>query len=270
LWPSSDLHGAWDQDKIIGHNAPLYQLPGESEFFRENLNVDACVKYWLANGAPKEKLIVGMPLYGRTFTLTNAANYKPGDKFLGPGSKGKYLGESGVLSYMEFCEQQLTNKWTMEWESNQQVSYGHTTTEWVGIDNEKSIELKAKYVLSNGLGGAMVWSVDMDDFLGICSSTGRKYPLLNALYNTLNGGILPPVTPTAKPTPTVTVTSSPSGNSANCAKLGTFRDPNNCNRFYTCQVINQIVTFQSCGAGLMYDTVYGVCNWPAAVDCRNL
>lgn len=41
-----------------------------------------------------------------------------------------------------------------------------------------------KFVISAGLAGAAAWSVDMDDFRGLC---GTPYPILGAISNSLNG-----------------------------------------------------------------------------------
>lgn len=41
-----------------------------------------------------------------------------------------------------------------------------------------------KFVITSGLAGAAAWSVDMDDFRGLC---GSSFPLLSAISSTLNG-----------------------------------------------------------------------------------
>jgi len=79
-----DFHGSWD--KVTGHIAPLYFNPGDSEDF---LNVDYSIRYWIKAGAPRSKLVMGVPLYGQTFTLAEPANnglyaptYGPGRSYL--------------------------------------------------------------------------------------------------------------------------------------------------------------------------------------------
>lgn len=46
----------------------------------------------------------------------------------------------------------------------------------------KSIYFQAEYAKAKGLGGVMVWSVETDDFKGLC---GKVDILLNAIKTTL-------------------------------------------------------------------------------------
>jgi chitinase len=94
-----DYHGVWDA--FVGHNAPLYEGPDDTTDLQKQLNIDASIQYWLAQGAPKEKLILGMPLYGRSFTLANPADYKPGALHNGPGMAGPFTNTPGMLGYNE-------------------------------------------------------------------------------------------------------------------------------------------------------------------------
>lgn len=56
---------------------------------------------WVAKGAPKEKLVIGLPTYGRTFTLTNASLTDISAPSLKGGLPGQYTRESGFLSFFE-------------------------------------------------------------------------------------------------------------------------------------------------------------------------
>lgn len=60
------------------------------------------MNYWVQKGAPRHKLNVGLPLYGRSFTLSDASksgiNAPARD---GGGTAGKYTREKGYLAYYE-------------------------------------------------------------------------------------------------------------------------------------------------------------------------
>jgi hypothetical protein len=58
-------------------------------------------KYWVQLGAPPEKLNIGLALYGRSFTLKNAADHGVGSPAKGGGKAGKFTQEEGYLSFYE-------------------------------------------------------------------------------------------------------------------------------------------------------------------------
>lgn len=93
-----DFHGKWERE--TGHNAPLYAPSSDSEW-RKQLSVDNAASIWSKMGAPKDKLVIGMPTYGRTFTLSNPANYKVNSPASGGGKAGEYTKEAGFLAYYE-------------------------------------------------------------------------------------------------------------------------------------------------------------------------
>ena len=65
-----DYHGKWD--KKTGHNSPLRPRPSDSGDDLI-LNVDYTLQYLLQLGATRQKTVLGVPLYGRAFTLVDAA-----------------------------------------------------------------------------------------------------------------------------------------------------------------------------------------------------
>ena len=70
-----DYHGKWDRK--TGHNAPLYPRPNEKGQ-DVLLNVDNTLEYLMKKGALPEKTVLGVPLYGRAFSLMNPHDYKMG------------------------------------------------------------------------------------------------------------------------------------------------------------------------------------------------
>lgn len=164
-----DFHGSWDH--TTGENAPLYD--SSSEF-----SVDAAVNYWIQSGASPSKLVLGIPLYGRTFTLANENNFGLNAPTYGPGNAGPLTNTAGFLGYNEIC----MNKWTEVFDQNQKVPYAHKGNQWVGYDNENSIGEKVSFAKQKNIGGIMVWSIETDDFRGTC---GTKYPLLKKVNDFL-------------------------------------------------------------------------------------
>lgn len=62
---------------------------------------DFTVKFYLAAGADREKLVLGIPTYGRSYTLLNADATEIGDPADGPGEQGDATREKGYLAYYE-------------------------------------------------------------------------------------------------------------------------------------------------------------------------
>jgi len=161
-----DLHGVWDQR--TGINSPLYRGPDDDP----TTNVDVCVKHWLKQGAPREKLIVGIPLYGRSFTL-KTGDTSIGASITGPGTPGSVSKEAGILTYFEICK----NNWPREWQSEQFVPYAFDLDQWVGYDDVDSVKFKSDYINNNQLGGAMFWSIESDDYANACGQ--GTFPLIS-------------------------------------------------------------------------------------------
>lgn len=61
--------------------------------------------------------------------------------------------------------------------------YAYKGNQWVGFDDVDTIAYKTKYVKEMGLGGAMIWALDLDDFTNRCGC--EDYPLLK----TINRGL---------------------------------------------------------------------------------
>lgn len=177
-----DYHGKWDQR--TGHNAPLYGRPEETgqDVF---LNIDYTINYLVKKGAKLEKTVLGVPFYGRAFMLKNPHDNVMGSKTRSTSFQGPYTREDGFLGYNEICEEQLDqdNPWTTKWDENHMAPYMYKGLKWVSFDNAESIRVKSQYAFDNNLAGVMIWSIDTDDFRGVCG--GPRYPLLRTINNAL-------------------------------------------------------------------------------------
>lgn len=264
-----DLNGAWDP--YTGLNSPLYPRSSESGTAAQ-LNIDWAMKYWVAGGASRAKLTVGLATYGRCFTLTSTANVGLGAPARGPCMAGSYTREAGFLSYYEICSM-LKNPNTRQFYSDEQESpYCVLNDQWVGYDNTRSLTAKARYAVNQGYGGWMTWVLDLDDFGGIHCGEG-SYPLVKVM-NSANGGVVPTDSPTTRQTaplptsppytgpPTQAPTNPPGSHFCVGKPAGLYPHPTDCTKFYNCGD-GGIGGEVGCGQGTYYNPVTRICDWPA-------
>lgn len=69
-------------------------------FFPQILK-DHTIKHYLKKGADPEKLVLGIPTYGRSYTLFNPESTDIGSPADGPGQQGEATREKGYLAYYE-------------------------------------------------------------------------------------------------------------------------------------------------------------------------
>lgn len=278
-----DLNGAWND--YTAHNAPLYPRSDE-EGANRLLNVEWASNYWVEGGTPKEKLIIGMPTYGRGLRLVDAANNGYNAPAAGPCTAGTFTREAGFLAYYEICDGIISKGATRVWNEEHQTPHAYLGDQWVGYDDTDSLEIKINWMKEQGYGGFMVWSYDLDDFNGnFCG--GSKYPLLTAMNVALgSGGTNPsrPPTTTTEPTTSTeytgtypsgfstvttttqsTTTDDGSGGEFCSGKAdGLYANPENCESFYQCA--NGAGILFPCSGGTVYDPETGICNWKDQVD----
>ncbi|GAB1287968.1 Oviduct-specific glycoprotein [Apodemus speciosus] len=171
---SYDLHGSWE--KFTGHNSPLFSIPEDSKSSAYAMN------YWRKLGTPTDKLIMGFPTYGRTFHLLKESKNGLQAASMGPASPGKYTKQAGFLAYYEVCS--FVQRAKQHWIDYQYVPYAFKGKEWLGYDDTSSFSYKAMYVKREHFGGAMVWTLDMDDVRGTFCGNG-PFPLVHILNELL-------------------------------------------------------------------------------------
>ena len=131
-------------------------------------------------GAPADKLVLGMPLYGQAFTLDNNEENGLNAPARQKGQAGEFTRAAGFLAYYEICDSMNKGGWTVVNDPEERMGpYAYKDRQWVGFDDVATIRKKAEFVRELGLGGGMVWALDLDDFNNRCGQ--GKHPLMNTI-----------------------------------------------------------------------------------------
>lgn len=146
--------------------------------------------------------------------------------------------------------------------------YAYLRDQWVSFDDIDMIKHKSEYIKAMGLGGGMIWALDLDDFKNYC--TCEEYPLLKTINRVLRGY--------PGPQPDCPLEMSATRDTAAAAEAAVTQQPNNmacdgkifaadyndCNKYYLC---NQgQLQQQSCPAGLYWNENH--CDWPENSACH--
>ncbi|KAL7648229.1 UNVERIFIED_CONTAM: hypothetical protein RMT77_000132 [Armadillidium vulgare] len=176
-----DYHGSWDGQ--TGHVSPLYAHPDDVD---PKFNTDYSIHDWIDRGADSQKVILGIPFYGQSFTLADASNNGLNAQTYGGGEAGTYTRQMGFLAYYEICYD-VEQGWTVVQDPLETMGpYAYSGTQWVSYDDIAMVQTKSEYIVSNSLGGAMIWALDLDDFTNRCGGS-ETYPLLKTVNRVLRG-----------------------------------------------------------------------------------
>ncbi|RYP08151.1 hypothetical protein DL765_008908 [Monosporascus sp. GIB2] len=136
-----DFCGHWGDRS--GHHAQLYSLQ------EDEVSGSSGVSYLIAKGCPSKKILLGIPVYGRSFLGVSG----PGHRHEGPG------GRDGVFEYHELPREHA--KETVDRRIGAASCVGGDGG-FVSYDNAETVEMKASFCKQKGLGGLFYWSGPAD------------------------------------------------------------------------------------------------------------
>ncbi|ATY66444.1 bacteriodes thetaiotaomicron symbiotic [Cordyceps militaris] len=188
---SYDIHGVWDGNNPIGNH-----ILAHTNLTEIDLALDS---FWRVGVAPSS-IVLGLGFYGRSFTLSDTSCWKPGCLFSGPGAAGECTATAGILSYREIQQVLQKSGATAYLDTDAAAKYVvYDKNSWISFDDAETFELKIQYANKIGLGGLMIWAIDLDDgdlsaleaVTSVKSGVNRKFDL-TALGNLFPKELLPP------------------------------------------------------------------------------
>lgn len=161
-----------------------------------NFNLNDSIHYYIEAGMPREKIVVGMATFGHGWQLPNSEETGLYCPAIAPSPPGPYSGQPGFLNYYEILQMfhndslpwlpgAAPHQWSTTVDGCYLAPYTQNGPYWVGYDDPDSIRLKAQWVNSMELGGAMVWTIEADDWRG---DFGVAHPLIGEIRRVLNTG----------------------------------------------------------------------------------
>lgn len=158
-----DFSGPWTQ--ATGHHAQLH-TPQRPHSDSARISCNSAVMYMLSKGVPSQKILLGIPAYGRSFLGAS----KVGDRFTGHG------GEEGTFEYKDLPRPGAQER--IDEEVGAAYCVGGDGG-FVTYDNPRTVQFKAHFVKQRRLGGLFYWT-------GTADVKGPS-SLVEAGYNSLHG-----------------------------------------------------------------------------------
>ncbi|CAJ1972033.1 unnamed protein product [Sphenostylis stenocarpa] len=143
-----DYHGAWAN--FTGFNAALYDP-------KSNVSTRYGIRSWIESGMSAQKLVMGLPLYGRAWTLRD-----PNVHGVGAEAVGEAIDTDGTLDYDEILVFNKENGATIVYDDVAVSFYSYAGKTWIGYDDGPSITKKVRFARSSGLKGYFFWALGKD------------------------------------------------------------------------------------------------------------
>jgi chitinase len=166
-YPIDDMSSSLDWVNIITFSlhknsnvttadAPLYD---KDSHFSASYGVIS----WLDAGLPPCKLVMGIPLFGRSWFLRNKDKNGLGAPTAAAGTKQRKSNQIGVIAYAEI-EEYLKSQSVFVTHDNQSVAdYFYSGDLWVSFDSAVVVQEKVEFVAKSQLLGYFLSTISFDD-----------------------------------------------------------------------------------------------------------
>ena len=158
-----DYYHGWHYQ--TGHHANLQS--SDKEKFTGNSGQQAIERHIKA-GVPANKLVMGIPFYGRLWEKVTSGN---------DGLYQTAMSTGIIVPYWDILNRIESGNYIKSYDNSAKASYLWNATDsiFVSWETPKDIKLKTDYIKQQGLGGAMFWEYSLD----------KDQELLNTLYENI-------------------------------------------------------------------------------------
>jgi chitinase len=162
-----DMHGGWDVHGPTNFHAPLYSSDNDPSTLKTSC--DQTMNDYLKGGVPADKLVMGIPFYGRGWTGVPDQNhglYQVADSITPVEGQGG-LGHFDMLDKLE---------WLSYRDPKTQGFWKFDGNTFWAYDDIETVYMKMNYIKQMGFKGGMFWALGGD---------GPNAPLVKAMHDGL-------------------------------------------------------------------------------------
>ncbi|MFF0409448.1 glycosyl hydrolase family 18 protein [Kitasatospora sp. NPDC004745] len=153
-----DYHGAWEM--TTNQQSALKVAAGDPSTPDRRFSSEIAINAYVNGGAPKSKLTLGIPFYGRGWTgVPRGSTNGLFQSATGP-APGSY--ENGFEDYHKLKDMATSGGYTLYRDPVAGFAYIYNGTVLYTYDDPTEIARKTAWIKAQGLAGAMVWSFDGD------------------------------------------------------------------------------------------------------------
>ncbi|KAL2587718.1 hypothetical protein GLYMA_13G155800v4 [Glycine max] len=145
---SYDLNGPWSNH--TGPPAGLFDP-------KNNASVSYGLGSWIRGGVIPKKVVMGLPLYGRTWQLLEPNVHGIGAPASGPGP-----GSNGAMALFQVLEFNNETGANVVCDKETASVYSYSGSYWVGYDDPKTVAVKVGFAQALSLHGYFFWAAGLD------------------------------------------------------------------------------------------------------------
>ncbi|KAM7277352.1 hypothetical protein ACFE04_019218 [Oxalis oulophora] len=138
-----DYHGSWQN--FTGLHSALYDS-------NTNFSTSYGIRSWIQTGLPVEKIVMGMPLYGRSWNLVDPNNTSVGAPAIG----------NATVTYSEIIDLNTKDHAVIKLDSDMVGYYSYSGDYWIGFDDVRTVKFKVQFARLLGLRGYFFWALGQD------------------------------------------------------------------------------------------------------------